>query len=26
MILATIAIEMMVGGLTQLFPQLQRGG
>jgi multiple antibiotic resistance protein len=26
MILAAIAIEMIVGGLTQLFPQLQRGG
>jgi multiple antibiotic resistance protein len=26
MILAAIAIEMMVGGLTELFPQLHRGG
>jgi multiple antibiotic resistance protein len=26
MILAAIAIEMIVGGLSQLFPQLQRGG
>jgi multiple antibiotic resistance protein len=25
MLLAAIAVEMMVGGLTQLFPQLQRG-
>ena len=26
MILAAIAVEMMVGGLTELFPQLHRGG
>jgi len=26
MLLAAIAIEMMVGGLTELFPQLHRGG
>jgi multiple antibiotic resistance protein len=26
MLLAAIAIEMMVGGLTDLFPQLRRGG
>jgi small neutral amino acid transporter SnatA (MarC family) len=26
MLLAAIAVEMMVGGLIDLFPQLQRGG
>jgi multiple antibiotic resistance protein len=26
MLLAAIAIEMMMGGLTELFPQLHRGG